>query len=456
MAEHDTERVDAGKEARRSKTNLPLGDRKKAVAEPDANQLREGSQAAGAEALLGLQQTHGNAYVQRLLKSRKLQAKLTVNPPDDQYEREADQVAETVTKTTDVQREAQPEEEEEKVQAKLQRQAVPEEEEKVQTKLQRQAKPEEEEENLQTKLQRQANEEEEEKVQTKGAGATPEVTEALEERINAARGTGQALPDSLRSTIEPKLGHDFSQVRLHTDAEADGLSRQLGAKAFTTGQDVFFREGDYHPDSQEGRSLIGHELAHVVQQGAAAVARQEAEAGKQTEAAAGAGQAGAESKGATSEEKFISIGGAADINPDIQKAIDALEPFFKEVKLKVTVTSGVRTPDYQLGIIRGFAIDLGLDKTFPKILNATVDDVESWRPCWDEVLKHKVVNPPKGAKSSKGFIPESPHIGGKAFDLSGAGLSDIETVVNKCKSAGGPIGQVKTEDQNGCVHVGVK
>jgi hypothetical protein len=249
-----------------------LGDRKKAVAEPDANLLREGSQVAGAEAILGLQQTHGNAYVQRLLKSRAVQAKLTVNPPDDQYEREADQVAETVTKTTNVQREAQPEEEEEKVQAKLQRQAVPEEEEeeKLQTKLQRQEDPDEEEERVASEEEG----EEEEKLQKRAvASAVPEVAEGLEERINAARGSGQALPDSLRSSIEPRLGHDFSRVRLHTDAEADGLSQQLGAKAFTTGQDVFFRRGNYQPDAQEGVGLISHELTHVVQQGVAPVSR---------------------------------------------------------------------------------------------------------------------------------------------------------------------------------------
>jgi hypothetical protein len=56
-------------------------------------------------------------------------------------------------------------------------------------------------------------------------------------------------------------------VRAHTSPEADDLSRELGAKAFTTGQDVFFREGAYDPGSTAGRELIAHELSHVVQQG---------------------------------------------------------------------------------------------------------------------------------------------------------------------------------------------
>jgi glutamate-1-semialdehyde aminotransferase len=59
------------------------------------------------------------------------------------------------------------------------------------------------------------------------------------------------------------LGHDFSGVRIHTDAEANKLSGELQAKAFTTAQDVFFAEGAYQPDSKSGRSLIGHEMTHA-------------------------------------------------------------------------------------------------------------------------------------------------------------------------------------------------
>jgi hypothetical protein len=316
MAEHDTERVDAEKGGRRSKTNLPLGDQKKAVAQPEDNQ---GAQLAGPEAILGLQQTRGNAYVQHLLKSRAVQAKLTVNPPDDQYEREADRIADSVVKSpqsiaqrqTDqdevngrssgastispvqrkamrdpnisrdsrasIQRQAKGEEEEEKVQTKIQRQAKgEEEEEKVQTKIQRQAKGEEEEEKVQTKIQRQAKgEEEEEKAQTKATErGVPEVSHALEERINITRGSGEALPDSVRASFEPHFGRDLSEVRVHSDSEADDLSRSLGAKAFTTGKDIFFRSGDYEPASDNGRRLLGHEMTHVVQQGAATLSRQ--------------------------------------------------------------------------------------------------------------------------------------------------------------------------------------
>ena len=56
------------------------------------------------------------------------------------------------------------------------------------------------------------------------------------------------------------MGHDLSGVRVHTSPEADDLSHQLGAKAFTTNQDVFFREGAYEPHSSAGQELIAHEL----------------------------------------------------------------------------------------------------------------------------------------------------------------------------------------------------
>jgi hypothetical protein len=66
--------------------------------------------------------------------------------------------------------------------------------------------------------------------------------------------------------MEPALGADFSGVRVHADAGADALNQSLQARAFTTGQDVFFRQGAYNPGSSSGRELLAHELTHVVQQ----------------------------------------------------------------------------------------------------------------------------------------------------------------------------------------------
>jgi hypothetical protein len=66
--------------------------------------------------------------------------------------------------------------------------------------------------------------------------------------------------------MERAFEADFSGVKVHTDTEADIMNRQLNARAFTTGQDIFFREGEYSPSSGSGQKLIAHELTHVVQQ----------------------------------------------------------------------------------------------------------------------------------------------------------------------------------------------
>jgi Domain of unknown function (DUF4157) len=96
-------------------------------------------------------------------------------------------------------------------------------------------------------------------------GTTPLDAERLSARIDGARGGGQPLPPPLRSDFEPRFGHDFGAVRVHTDSEADSLGRALGARAFTVGADLFIRPSAYDPSSTSGRGLIAHELAHVAQ-----------------------------------------------------------------------------------------------------------------------------------------------------------------------------------------------
>ncbi|MEM9777714.1 MAG: DUF4157 domain-containing protein, partial [Chloroflexota bacterium] len=95
------------------------------------------------------------------------------------------------------------------------------------------------------------------------------VHDPVENAIDRKRGGGQALDKNVRSQMEGHLGSDFSGVRVHTDGESDNLNRSLNAKAFTTGNDVFFSNGAYEPGSHSGQKLIAHELTHVVQQGGA-------------------------------------------------------------------------------------------------------------------------------------------------------------------------------------------
>ena len=90
--------------------------------------------------------------------------------------------------------------------------------------------------------------------------------DAIERSIDQARGGGQAMGHSTRARMEGAFGADFSGVRIHTDARADGLSQALSARAFATGRDLFFRQGEYNPGTSAGRELLAHELTHVVQQ----------------------------------------------------------------------------------------------------------------------------------------------------------------------------------------------
>jgi hypothetical protein len=118
------------------------------------------------------------------------------------------------------------------------------------------------------------DEEEEEKpkrelVLAKEIGQTPpEVSNSLEAKINTNRGSGNTLSKEIRLPMEETFGADFSGVRVHTDSEANNLNESLQARAFTTGNDIFFRQGEYNEDSGEGRKLLAHELTHVIQQGA--------------------------------------------------------------------------------------------------------------------------------------------------------------------------------------------
>jgi hypothetical protein len=77
---------------------------------------------------------------------------------------------------------------------------------------------------------------------------------------------GEALPGAVRRSMEEHLGADFSGVRVHHDERAAAVAETVAAKAFTLGDDIVFGEGRWDPDTRQGRWLLAHELAHVVQQ----------------------------------------------------------------------------------------------------------------------------------------------------------------------------------------------
>jgi hypothetical protein len=177
-----------------------------------------------------------------------IQTKLTIGEPGDQYEQEADQVAARVVN---------------QINAPAPQQSA------IGESVQHEEQPEEEK--LMTKpevgiVQRQPGED--------GMAATPD----LEASIQQARGSGQPLADSVREPMEQAFGADFSSVKVHTDAQSDQLNQSIQAKAFTTGQDIFFRQGAYEPGSRGGQELIAHELTHVVQQNGSVVQQAQTQA----------------------------------------------------------------------------------------------------------------------------------------------------------------------------------
>jgi hypothetical protein len=93
-----------------------------------------------------------------------------------------------------------------------------------------------------------------------------ELDEETESRINSERSSGQPLNSQVQAEMENATGQDLSGVQVHTSEESDAVNRQIGAKAFTTGSDIFFTSGSYQPGSSGGKELLAHELTHVVQQ----------------------------------------------------------------------------------------------------------------------------------------------------------------------------------------------
>ena len=162
--------------------------------------------------------------------SMPIQAKLNIGEPNDKYEQEADRTAAQVVQQIN---------------------STPQD-----NSVQKQESMEENDQKLQMKslVQRREN--------LDGGEASTD----LESSIQSARGGGRSLAPNLQAKMGEAMGADFSGVKVHTDSQSDQLNRSIQAKAFTTGKDVFFRQGAYQPQSRGGQELIAHELTHVAQQ----------------------------------------------------------------------------------------------------------------------------------------------------------------------------------------------
>jgi len=80
------------------------------------------------------------------------------------------------------------------------------------------------------------------------------------------KGGGSPLDDGVRDDMEGRFGQSFSDVRVHTDAKASESAESVGANAYTVGNDVVFRSGQFDASSPTGQRTLAHELTHVVQQ----------------------------------------------------------------------------------------------------------------------------------------------------------------------------------------------
>ncbi|MDQ6867026.1 MAG: DUF4157 domain-containing protein [Pseudomonadota bacterium] len=116
-----------------------------------------------------------------------------------------------------------------------------------------------------------AKEEKTQTVQTKPAGSAESTASEAPPIVHKVLSSpGQPLDMATRAFMEPRFGHDFSHVRVHTDTKAEESARAVNALAYTVGQNIAFGAGQYAPETAAGRRLTAHELAHTIQQSAAA------------------------------------------------------------------------------------------------------------------------------------------------------------------------------------------
>lgn len=174
-----------------------------------------------------------------------IQPKLTINQPNDEYEQEADRVADRVMRMSEnivgnisfgdeaIQRKCtacEKEEDEEKIQMKpYSSQITP-------------------------------------MIQTNSTGGIPSITPSFQSSLNRSKGSGSPLPRVINQFMSNAFNADFSHVRVHNNAQAHQMNRDIQARAFTNGSDIYFKNGQFNPNSFNGKQLLAHELTHVVQQ----------------------------------------------------------------------------------------------------------------------------------------------------------------------------------------------
>jgi len=103
-------------------------------------------------------------------------------------------------------------------------------------------------------------------IQRKESAGESVVSEGLNQQINSSKGSGNKMDEKTESFMENSFGADFGDVKIHTNDEAAHMNRDLSARAFTIGNDIYFNHGQYQPSSEAGKHLLAHELTHTLQQ----------------------------------------------------------------------------------------------------------------------------------------------------------------------------------------------
>ena len=199
---------------------------------PDHSTISPQSQtvapAAAKDVMPGQEQLQNELEIQPLQKT-SIQFKLAIGASDDSLEHEADAMADRVMR-------------------------MPE-----QNFIQRKCSDCEVEEKLQRKTLVSF-------IQGKESSAGTLASDAISNQINASKGNGSGMDSNTQSFMQSRFGADFSEIKIHTGGESIQMNRDLNAKAFTVGNDIYFNEGQYNPVSAEGKHLLAHELTHTVQQ----------------------------------------------------------------------------------------------------------------------------------------------------------------------------------------------
>ena len=164
-----------------------------------------------------------------------VQTKLKIGAPNDKYEKEADRIADKIVGISDS-----------SIQIKSTSQ-------KRGTSF--------------PNIQRKCLKCEEESIQTKTSGSSSgDVSVSVMNQIQKTRGGGRVMDNTTQSYMSSRFGTDLSGVRIHNDASSVMLNKKINSRAFTIGQDVYFNQGEYSPNSIDGKRLLAHELTHVIQQ----------------------------------------------------------------------------------------------------------------------------------------------------------------------------------------------